>query len=73
MDRIFVDLNFAQYHINDIIMYSNTMEDLERHCQLVFEQLKEHGLKLHLGKYRFFHHIIEYLDHTIYLGSLEEK
>ena len=63
-------LDFAQCYIDDIIVYSNTIEEHQRHLQVVFECLRAHGLKLHPGKCRFFHDQIEYLGHTIYPGGL---
>ncbi len=36
----------------------------------MFERLKAHGLRLHLGKCKFFQESVEYLGHVIYLGGL---
>jgi hypothetical protein len=36
----------------------------------VLGKLKEHNLKLHIGKWWFFHTQMEYLGHIIYLGGL---
>jgi hypothetical protein len=40
------------------------------HLQEVFGRLKEHNLKLHLGKCQFFHTQVEYLGHMIYPNGL---
>ena len=63
-------LDFARCYIDDIIVYSATVEEHQSHLQQVFERLREHGLKLHPGKCKFFHDQIEYLGHTIYPGGL---
>ncbi len=38
--------------------------------QEVFGKLKDHNLKLHLGKCHFFQTHVEYSNHMIYLGGL---
>jgi hypothetical protein len=40
------------------------------HLQKMFNQLKEHNLKLHLGKCQFLQTQVKYLGHMIYLGGL---
>jgi len=70
MDRILVGLDFVWCYIDDIVVYNDTMEEHQIHLQIVFEQLKAHGLCLHLGKCKFFQESVEYLGHVIYLGGL---
>jgi hypothetical protein len=70
MDRILAGLDFARCYIDDILVFSATVEEHQRHLQVVFERLRAHGLKLHPGKCKFFHDQIEYLGHTIYPGGL---
>ncbi len=36
----------------------------------MFERLKAHGLRLHLGQCKFFQESVEYLGHVIYPGGL---
>ncbi len=36
----------------------------------MFEQLKAHGLRLHLWKCKCFHECVEYMGHVIYPGGL---
>jgi hypothetical protein len=40
------------------------------HLWKVFGIFKEHNLKLHPSKCKFFHTQVKYLDHLIYLGGL---
>ncbi len=70
MDRILVGLDFVRCYIDDIVVYSDTMEEHRIHLQIVFEQLKAHGLRLHPRKCKFFQENVEYLGHVIYPGGL---
>ncbi len=46
------------------------MEEQQIHLQIVFERLKAHGLRLHLGKCKFFQENVEYLGHVIHPSGL---
>jgi hypothetical protein len=70
MDRILTRLDFVRCSINDIVVYSDTVEEHHIHLQIVFDRLKAHGLCLHPGKCKFFQESVEYLGHVIYLGGL---
>jgi hypothetical protein len=70
MERILAGLDFVQCYIDDIVVYSDTVEEHQIHLQIVFERLKAHGLHLHLGKCKFFQEIVEYLGHVIYPSGL---
>jgi len=61
MDRILARLDFVGCYIDDIVVYSDTVEKHQIHLQIVFEQLKAHGLHLHLGKCKSFQESVEYL------------
>ncbi len=54
MDKILTGLDFVHCYINDIVVYSDTVEEYQIHLQIVFEWSKAHGLRLHLGKCKFF-------------------
>jgi hypothetical protein len=70
MDKILAGLDFVQCYIDDIMVYSDIVEEHQIHLQIVFERLKAHGLRLHLGKCKFFQESVEYLGHVIYPGGL---
>jgi hypothetical protein len=70
MDRVLVDCNFAKCYIDDIIVFSLTLEDNMHHLQEVFIRFKDHNLKFHLGKCHVFQTQVKYLGHMIYLGKL---
>ena len=46
--------HFAIAYLDDIVIYSETLEDHMHHLQEVFDRLREHGLKLKLKKCSFF-------------------
>jgi hypothetical protein len=71
MDRILARLDFVWCYIDDIVVYSDTMEEHQIHLQIVFEQLKARGLRLHPRKCKFFQESVEYLGHVIYPSGLE--
>jgi hypothetical protein len=54
MDRILVGLDFVRCYIDDIVVYSDTVEEHQIHLHIVFEWLKAHGLRLHPKKCKFF-------------------
>ncbi len=70
MDKILAGLDFVWCYIDDIVVYSDTMQEHQIHLQIVFKQLKSHGLRLHLGKCKFFQKTVEYLGHVIYPSGL---
>ena len=59
--------DFSMAYLDDIIIFSPTLEDHMRHMNKVFERLTEHNLKLKLSKCKF----IE--DETQYLGFIINK
>ncbi len=70
MDRVLARLGFAKCYIDDIIVFSSTSKDHKYHLYEVFRRLKDHNLKFHPSKCRFFRIQVEYLGHMIYLGGL---
>ena len=65
MDRVVLGLgHIGSWYLDDVIIYSETIEEHLRHIQLVFGRFKEHNLKMKLGKYTFAK------SETKYLGFL---
>ncbi len=56
---------FALVYLDDIIVFSKTIDDHITHLNAVFELLEQEGLKLKLSKCNFFKTKIEYLGHII--------
>ena len=59
--------DFSMAYLDDIIIFSPTLEDHMRHINKVFERLREHNLKLKLSKCKFIQ------DETQYLGFINSK
>ena len=55
---------FCSVYIDDVLVFSDSVEDHIRHLQLIFERLRKVGLKLHPLKCRFA------LPEVLYLGHL---
>jgi hypothetical protein len=47
MDWVLARFSFAKCYIDDIIIFSPTLEDQRHHMQEVFERLKDHNHKFH--------------------------
>ena len=59
------EATFADVYIDDILLFSKTMEDHIRHLQRVFQRLREAGLKLKLSKCHFLRQSVDYLGYVI--------
>jgi hypothetical protein len=70
MDRVFLGLEFVKCYIDDIIVFSTSVQKHRTHLTEVFARLRLHSLKLHPGKYKFYCDCVEYLGHMIYQGGL---
>jgi hypothetical protein len=55
MNRVFREYleKFVQVFIDDILIYSRTMEEYDEHLRLVLQRLREHKLYGKLSKYSF--------------------
>ena len=67
MEDCFSDLNLRimYIYINDIIIFLDIEEDHLERLQLVFQQLRDCGIKLSLGKCTFAQSQISFLGHLI--------
>ena len=52
---------FATAYLDDILIYSDTLEEHREHVRLVLEQLQKHGLYLKPEKCEFFRTEVKYL------------
>ena len=52
-------------YLDDIILYSNTVEEHIRRLEIIFSKLEAHGLKLKASKCVFFKEKIRFLGHII--------
>jgi len=51
--------------IDDLIVFSSSLEEHEQHLQKVLLRLKEYGLKLAPEKCKFFQSSVKYLGHVV--------
>jgi hypothetical protein len=67
MDQVLYDVTwkFALVYMDDIIIYSKTLEDHQQHLRKIFQLLIEAGLKLNPDKCDFFQKQILFLGHLI--------
>ena len=57
--------NFAVTYLDDIIIFSKNEEECLEHLRIIFQRLKEAGLKLKRSKHDFMKTQIQYLGHLI--------
>ena len=56
---------FVSVYIDDILIYSRSLEEHITHLRLVLERIKDAGLKLKLSKCAFVRQEVEYLGHVL--------
>lgn len=71
LDRVLEGLPFARAYIDDILIFSKSVEEHHEHLHQVFDRLREAGLTLHPLKCSFFEDKVAYLGHMIVPGGLE--
>ena len=57
--------DFAMVYLDDIIIFSRTLEEHLKHIEIIFQKLRAAGLKLKESKCDFFKSEIHYLGHLI--------
>ena len=67
MSTIFCDAIgwFMHVYLDDIFVYSKSIEEHEEHLQFVFEKLREHSLYLKWAKCNLYAEWVDCLDHII--------
>ena len=64
---------FVEVYIDDVLIFSRTMEEHLNHLRQILEGLKKAGLKFKLSKCHFIRQTVEYLGHVITLQGLLPK
>ena len=60
-----MDFNFAIVYLDDVIIFSKTIEEHLDHIKQVFKKLRSAHLSMKLSKYYFFTKEIQYLGHIL--------
>lgn len=65
MNLIFCDLPNVLVYLDDIIIFSDSLQEHMKHLNVVFKRLKTHQLKIQLDKTEFFKKELLFLGHII--------
>ena len=67
MNEIFHDClsDFVVVYLDDILVFSKTKDDHEKHVRIVLERLRSRGLKVKKSKCAFFQRKLKFLGHVI--------
>ena len=65
MSVVLQGLDFATAYMDDVLIYSETMEDHLNHLSIVFDGLRKAGLRLKRAKCDFFKRELPYLGHVV--------
>ena len=67
MDRVYKEIawKFVVVYLDDTNVYSKTFEDHLDHLKIVFQRIRDAGLKLNLDKCNFWMKSLPFLGHTI--------
>ena len=74
--RDMIDAGHVIVYLDDILIYSKTLEEHERHVQAVFERLRREQLYAKASKCKLFRTEVKFLGHRLAagsLGTLEDK
>ena len=73
MDKVLIGIKgkYATAYLDDIVIYSKTVEEHIDHLREVFRRLTDAGLKLKLGKCDLFKDKIKYLGHEVSEKGIE--
>ncbi len=67
MEACFNDKNFdiLLIYLDDLLIFSRTVDEQIQRLQFVFERLRKHGLKLKPSKCHLFKRQVKFLGHVI--------
>lgn len=61
---------FAYVYIDDVLIFSNSIEEHMQHIYMIFEALHGANMKISNEKSHYFKHEIEFLGHIIKHGKI---
>ena len=53
------------FHMDDVLLHDSSKNDHSEHLKMIFQKIREAGLKLKLSKCAFFKRHFKYLGHLI--------
>ena len=67
MNKIFADMigKYVLIYLDDLIIYSQSHDEHEKHLKMVLERLTTHGLTCKLSKCDFYRDSLEFLGHVV--------
>ncbi len=68
---LFGDLKFFQAYLDDIIIFSSSINEHSQHVKIVFEIIKKNKISVNFAKSKFFVEEIPYLGHLITSQSVK--
>ena len=71
MFQIFGHLKFVECNVDDIIIFSETVDEHFKHIKIVLKTLQEHKLKINLEKCQWFCESIKLLGHVVSKTGVE--
>lgn len=71
MDSIFSELDFCKVYIDDILIFSNNIDDHFMHLNSIFQRLVENGLSINLDKCVFCVSDLEFLGYRITVNGFQ--
>ena len=66
-------LHYCIIYLDDVIVFSKTLEEHVLRLRAVFEKLKQMGLKLKPSKCEFFRQELSYLGHVVSKGGIQTE
>ena len=64
-------LTFAYVYLDDILVFSKSIEEHFQHCEIIFKRLKKYKLKLSYEKCAFLKSQVQYLGHLLSGAGIE--
>lgn len=65
MDLVLGDNENSFCYLDDVVIFSETIEDHEKHVRATLNKLRNAGLKINMRKCKFFEYTIEILGHVV--------
>ena len=67
------DLKFVKIFIDDLLVFSNTVEEHEEHLRQLMERLAEHKIQLKESKAKWFQKSVKFLGHVVSADGIKPQ